>query len=119
MNYLYRCEQCTCEWEVQHPMGEDPVVYCGSCKDTPTRKVIRPERAAARVRNGGEGYQPGLSRFPNDPRAYVDGPHSLQKLVSQRRRETGADPISPAEVHDEHVRELSAPWPDLPWDKRG
>ena len=33
------------------------------------------------------GYHPGLARYPNDPQAYVDGSHSLQRRVSQRLRE--------------------------------
>ena len=33
------------------------------------------------------GYHPGLARFPNDPKAHVDGPASLQKRLDELARE--------------------------------
>jgi hypothetical protein len=43
--------------------------------------------AAFRFRRSFENtYRSDLSRFPNDPDAYVTGPESLQKLIDKRKR---------------------------------
>ena len=33
------------------------------------------------------GYHPGMARFPNDPKAHVDGPLSLAKRLDELKRE--------------------------------
>lgn len=43
-------------------------------------------RASASLRDDCS-YRADLARFPNDPEAFVSGPHSLQRLVDKRKRE--------------------------------
>ena len=57
-----------------------------------------------------EGYQPGLARYPDDPRAFVDGSRALMKLRDAAKRE-GAEDTSAAEVMSAARRIKSEPLP--------
>jgi putative FmdB family regulatory protein len=41
-SYLYRCEHCHTELEVEQSMNDDPLVDCDDCKQKALRRVIRP-----------------------------------------------------------------------------
>jgi len=55
-------------------------------------RIARPYlKRSARASRGADGhgndYREDLAEFPNDPDAYVQGPHSLQKLIDKRKRQ--------------------------------
>lgn len=90
--YSYKCDQGH-EQNETHGMLEDPEIVCWQCK---ARNVMRRSIKVAQFsfRHGMRGdmrdYREDLARFKGDPRAFVDGPRSLQKLIDQTKRE-GAD----------------------------
>lgn len=81
--YDYAC-RCSYVVEETHSIYEDPIVKCPVCSGLMQR--VPCAGLTPRVRTHG-GYQPGLAQRVNDPEAYVEGPHSLQKLVDKRKRQ--------------------------------
>lgn len=95
MIYHYRCGNCARECDVAQSIHDPPLVDCSSCGVPLLERVIRPSRyLGVRVRTDGAGYQPGLARYPGDPRAYCDGPRAVSKLTDwhKRRGRVVADP---------------------------
>lgn len=91
MIYRYRHDACGHEESVSHGMGEQVWVGCPMCPNEAMRIVVSADSIpAAKIKNGGEGYQPGLARRPNDPKAWVDGPRMLRKKVDQAKRRAEA-----------------------------
>lgn len=100
--YDYKCPVCEKIRTATHGMQEDPEFYCDSCdtsQDILMYRVIKPSMFTIRhgMRGDMRDYREDLARFAGDPRAFVDGPRSLQKLIDQTKRE-GADvrPLSEA-----------------------
>jgi predicted nucleic acid-binding Zn ribbon protein len=104
--YTYKCDRCECEQLYTHGMAENPAVPCTVCAN-PCHIVIR-ALVPVKVRQALKGteYREDLARFSNDPRAWVDGPRALKKLIDQTKREG-------ASVRD--LSDVSAP-PEDPED---
>ena len=95
-------------------MHEAPTPTCAPPCGGAYRKLIgagqgRRRAPAGQVRSV-SGYQPGLARFPDDPRAYVEGPHSLNKLKDAAKRR-GASETTTAEVKAAAKRAKETPLP--------
>lgn len=101
--HSYRCPTCDKESEHAHGMLEDPTILCDRCDTSEFEsvlvRVIKPRMFTMRhgMRGDMRDYREDLARFRGDPRAFVEGPRSLQKLIDQTKRE-GADvrPLSEA-----------------------
>ena len=52
--YVYRCSECGADRELNHDMGEDPIVECYMCDDHFMRRV---PQATAAVFNGSGFYK--------------------------------------------------------------
>lgn len=92
-SYSYKCDACeNVERNVVHGMFESVVVPCTKCAGGQAMRIlIQPVKTQIRysMRDDCRQYRSDLARFPNDPRAYVDGPRAIQKLIDQTRREGG------------------------------
>jgi hypothetical protein len=72
----------------------------GHCRRDAQGFSVKVRRALKGRDGSGQDYRADLARFANDPRAYVDGPRALKKLVDQTKREndvafTAATPSKP------------------------
>lgn len=82
--YDYRCPACEAVREEIHSLLLDPEFTCETC-------AVRLQRVPTggltpRAKTHG-GYHPGLALKQDDPTAWAEGPHSLQKLVDERKRQ--------------------------------
>lgn len=95
---LTKCPSTDLPDDFQHCCGQwccgpGPCDCEGYVCEAPTRIVItQPVQFSFRhgMRGDMRDYREDLARFKGDPRAFVDGPRSLQKLIDQTKRE-GAD----------------------------
>lgn len=86
-NYAYRCLNCEHRLVVFQQMADDPLEDCPACATGMLQRSIGAlGLPGVKIKNQGEGYQPGLARRPNDPQAWVDSPRALNKLIDKRRR---------------------------------
>lgn len=91
--YDFGCDTCGHFWEETRPMAEcDSPSACPKCADPGRRAWLTPPRGGMKMVDV-SGYHPGLALKPGDPEAWVDGRHSLQKLVDKRQREGHGPPI--------------------------
>lgn len=83
--YDFQCDTCTELWDETRPMAEsDAPSTCPAC-GAAGRRAWRTCPPARMV--DVSGFHPGLARFPGDPLAHVEGKHSLNKLVDEKKRE--------------------------------
>lgn len=87
--YNYRCDEGHVQ-QIVHGRSDAAVATCWCA--APTRIVIGvvPFTFRYGMRGDMRDYREDLARFKGDPRAFVDGPRSLAKLIDQTKRE-GAD----------------------------
>lgn len=99
-SYTYKCDGCDhVEENVVHGMFDKTPQPCPTCCAQDMRIVIQPVKTRIRysMRDDCRQYRADLARYPGDPRAYVDGPRSLQKLLDLTQREGGTiRPLSEA-----------------------
>ena len=84
----FRCPLCKGVTESYLPLHDETNrIECASkCGSLAVRCVGRADgRAPAKRVVDVTGYHPSLARFSGDPSAYVDGKHSLQKVIDARQ----------------------------------
>jgi predicted nucleic acid-binding Zn ribbon protein len=89
-NYYYRHPRGSCPGGSKYQeFSEDPLTDCPRCGVSGVYRSI--QMSQFRLRHGMKGdmrdYREDLSRFSNDPEAYVDGPRALKNLIEKRKRE--------------------------------